>query len=190
MRRHVDKIVSVNREGRRAMRCLMWRHRLAAPSPLMNSDLSRRLVPDGLWEIVAPLLPPFNHRPQGGGTAPRDERVAFTGVVYVLTSGCAWRQLPKTFDVSPATAHRRFSLWTEVDLWHRLHRAASEQCATRDEVAWTATIMHAATARTHRKPPDRNRPPQDAPQPLDPKAATPRHRSNRDIGPPPAPLPR
>ncbi|MFJ2669142.1 transposase [Streptomyces sp. NPDC087525] len=62
--------------------------------------------------------------PQGGGTAPCDERAVFTAVVYALTSGCAWRHLPPTFSTSPATAHRRFTVWTEADLWRRLHRAA------------------------------------------------------------------
>ncbi|MFE7268477.1 transposase [Streptomyces sp. NPDC057592] len=40
----------------------------------------------------------------------------FTAVVYVLTSGCAWRHLPETFGVSPATAHRRFTVWTQTGL--------------------------------------------------------------------------
>ncbi|MGW6240318.1 transposase [Streptomyces sp. NPDC055094] len=54
--------------------------------------------------------------PQGGGTAPCDERAVFTAVVYALTSGCAWRHLPPTFSTSPATAtaHRRFTVWTEA----------------------------------------------------------------------------
>ncbi|WP_399099076.1 transposase [Streptomyces sp. 11x1] len=51
----------------------------------MSADLSQRLVPDGLWELDAPLLPSFNSRPQGGGTAPLGERAVFTAVVYVLT---------------------------------------------------------------------------------------------------------
>ncbi|MER5527472.1 transposase [Streptomyces sp. NPDC002677] len=53
----------------------------------MSADLSKRLVPDELWELVLPLLPSFAARPQGGGTAPRDERAVFTAVGYVLTSG-------------------------------------------------------------------------------------------------------
>ncbi|WP_173313270.1 transposase [Streptomyces fulvorobeus] len=80
----------------------------------MSVDLSRRLVPDGLWELAAPLLPGFKPRPQGGGTALVDEGAVFTAVVYVLTSGCAWRHLPPTFHTSPATAHRRFTMRTEV----------------------------------------------------------------------------
>ncbi|MGW1786622.1 transposase [Streptomyces sp. NPDC002143] len=71
----------------------------------MRVDLSRRLVPDELWELTAPLMPRFTSRPQGGGTAPVDERAVFTAVVYVLTSGCAWRYLPESFGVEPATAH-------------------------------------------------------------------------------------
>ncbi|MGO4417871.1 transposase [Streptomyces sp. MCAF7] len=56
----------------------------------------------------------FAVRPQGGGTAPCDERAVFTAVVYALTSGCAWRHLPPTFGTSPATAHRRSTVWTEA----------------------------------------------------------------------------
>ncbi|MEU5314059.1 transposase [Streptomyces sp. NPDC021562] len=75
-----------------------------------------RLVPEARWELVAPRLPPFAARPQGGGSAPCDERAVFTAVVYVLTTGCAWRQLPPTFGTFPATAHRRFTIWTAVGL--------------------------------------------------------------------------
>jgi transposase len=89
---------------------------------VVGADLSKRLVPDELWELVVPLLPPFAARPQGGGTVPCDERAVFTAVVYVLTSGCAWRHPPPTFGTSPVTVHRRFTVWTEAGLWRRLHR--------------------------------------------------------------------
>ncbi|MEX2969699.1 transposase [Streptomyces sp. C184] len=85
--------------------------------PVVGADLSKRLVPDELWELAAPLQPSFAARPQGGGTAPCDERAVFMAVVYALTSGCAWRQLPPTSGLSPATAHRRFTVWTEAGLW-------------------------------------------------------------------------
>ncbi|MER6983001.1 transposase [Streptomyces carpinensis] len=102
--------------------------------PVVGADLSKRLVPDELWELAAPLLPSFAARPQGGGTAPCDERAVFTAVVYVLTSGCAWRHLPPTFGTSPATAHRRFTVWTEAGLWRRLHRAVLDELGCRRRV--------------------------------------------------------
>jgi transposase len=70
--------------------------------------LGQELVPDGLWELVEPLIPPQTERPQGGGTRYVDDRAVFTAVVYVLTTGCARRHLPAEFGVSKATAHRRF----------------------------------------------------------------------------------
>ncbi|MBZ6255463.1 transposase [Streptomyces olivaceus] len=116
----------------------------------MSADPSKHLVPDELWELVAPLLPSFAARPQGGGTAPRDERAVFTAVVYVLTSGCVWRHLPPTSDASSATALRRFTVWTEVGLWRRLHRAVPDELGVRGEVDWISGIGDAASVRAKR----------------------------------------
>ncbi|MEV4869184.1 transposase [Streptomyces syringium] len=79
--------------------------------PVAGADQSKRLVPDELRQPAAPLLPPFPARPQGRRAAPCDKRAVYTAVVYVLTSGGAWRSAP-TFATSPATAHRRFAVRT------------------------------------------------------------------------------
>ena len=87
----------------------------------------------------------------GGSKTPvSDERAVFTAVVYVLTSGCAWRHLPPTFGVSPATAHRRFTAWTEAGLWRRLHRAVLDELGRRGELDWTSVIVDAASVRAKR----------------------------------------
>ncbi|MFX1760955.1 transposase, partial [Rhodococcus sp. As11] len=86
----------------------------------MVDALSLRLVPDALWEIVEPLLPGFSPRPQGGGRAAIDDRAVFTAIVYVLTSGCAWRHLPPSFGVSVPTAHRRFTTWVRAGVFDEL----------------------------------------------------------------------
>ncbi|MFB9573046.1 transposase [Streptomyces yanii] len=64
-----------------------------------------------------------------------------------MTSGCAWRHLPPTFGTSPATAHRRFTVWTEAGLWRRLHRAVLDELGARGEVDWTSAIVDAASVR-------------------------------------------
>jgi transposase len=116
----------------------------------MGVDLSQRLVPDGLWELAAPLLPGFSPRRQGGGSAPLEDRVVFTAVVYVLTSGCAWRHLPPSFGVSPATAHRRFAAWTKAGVWPRLHRAVLDRLGAAGELDWTSAIIDGASVRAKR----------------------------------------
>ena len=111
---------------------------------------SRRLVPDELWEVVAPLIPEFKPRPQGGGTAPLEDRAVFTAVVFVLVSGCAWRHLPPSFGVPPATAHRRFTAWTTAGLWPRLHRELLDRLGTRGDLDWSSAILDAASVRAKR----------------------------------------
>lgn len=71
-------------------------------------------------------------------------------LVYALTSGCAWRHLPPTFGTSPATAPRRFTVWTEAGPWRRLHRAVLDELGARGEVDWTSAIVDAASVRAKR----------------------------------------
>ncbi len=72
----------------------------------------------------------------------------FTAVVYALTRGCAWRHLPPTLGTSPATAYRRFTVWTGAGLWRRPHRAVLDELGARGEVDWrTSAIVDAASVR-------------------------------------------
>jgi transposase len=110
-------------------------------------DLSRRLVPDELWALAEPLIPRFEPRPQGGGTAPVEDRAVFTAIVFVLTSGCAWRYLPPSFGVTVPTAHRRFTDWTESGLWRRLHRAVLDELGSRGMIDWSRAVLDGASVR-------------------------------------------
>jgi transposase len=110
-------------------------------------DLSRRLVPDELWALARPLIPGFDPRPQGGGTTPVDDRVVFTAIVFVLTSGCAWRYLPPSFGVTVPTAHRRFTQWTKAGLWRRLHRAVLDELGGQGMIDWSRAVLDGASVR-------------------------------------------
>jgi transposase len=114
------------------------------------STLALRLVPDDLWELWGPLVPAYPARSQGGGTAPLDDRAVFTAIVYVLTSGCAWRHLPTEFGVSSSTAHRRFAFWTEQGLWPRLHQVVLDELGALGMVDWSSAIVDAAAVRAKR----------------------------------------
>jgi transposase len=109
--------------------------------------LSLRLVPDELWALAQPLIPQFTARPQGGGTAPVDDRAVLTAIVYVLTSGCGWRELPPSFGVTVPTAHRRFTDWTRAGLWRRLHRAVLDQLGAQGLIDWSRAILDGACVR-------------------------------------------
>jgi transposase len=110
-------------------------------------EFVRRLVPDELWALVAPLIPAQRVRPQGGGTAERDARCVFAAVVFVLTTGCAWRHLPPVFGVSKATAHRRFVAWTQAGVWRRLHRRVLDELGSQGDIDWSRAVCDGAAVR-------------------------------------------
>jgi transposase len=102
-------------------------------------ELALRLVPDDLWAIVHPVLPPAAVRPQGGGRARVDDRRIFVAIVYVLTANCAWRRTPACFGVAVPTVYRRYAEWTRLGLWDRLATCENQ---------WAHVIAHAAAERS------------------------------------------
>lgn len=87
--------------------------------------MSADLVPDDLWELIAPLLPerpPRRHRHPG--RLPVPDRVALAGIVYVLRKGVAWCDVPApVVGCSGMTAWRRLQDCTEAGVWPRLHES-------------------------------------------------------------------
>ncbi len=83
----------------------------------------QELVPDGLWERIAPLLPPPKpRRYRYPGRRPIDDRAALAGIVSVLKTGINWNQLPTGLvGCSGVTCWRRLRDWTEAGVWPALH---------------------------------------------------------------------
>jgi transposase len=61
---------------------------------------------DKQWEFVSELLPP----PTRTGRPRADDRVTINGILYVLTTGCRWMDMPARYG-SDSTVHRRLQLW-------------------------------------------------------------------------------
>ncbi|MFF8295080.1 IS5 family transposase [Streptomyces globisporus] len=86
----------------------------------------RDLVPDDLWARIAPILPPLrsggiNIRGDAGQTTAPP---ALAGILFVLRTGAAWRDVPRQeIGCSGGTAWRRLRDWTEAGVWPRLHAA-------------------------------------------------------------------
>jgi transposase len=65
--------------------------------------MSEDVLPERLRLPLAPLIPPRPRRFRYPGRRPVDDRAALAGIVFVLRTGVAWRDLPKAFGCSGVT---------------------------------------------------------------------------------------
>jgi transposase len=83
--------------------------------------MPKPLVPDELWNSLAPLLPRHKARCGKRGRPPVDDRAALTGIVFVLQSGIPWNMLPQEMGCgSGVTCWRRLRNWQRRGIWKRL----------------------------------------------------------------------
>lgn len=74
------------------------------------------------WLLYCPPDPERRYRYPGRLRVP--DRAALAGILYVLRTGVAWRDVPaETVGCSGVTAWRRLRDWTEAGVWPRLHAA-------------------------------------------------------------------
>ena len=106
---------------------------------------------DEEWGHVEPLIPPAR---RGGRKRETNMREALNAVMYVLSTGCQWRYVPK--DLPPRSTVYRYFCDRSIDgVLDRIHDALYEKCreqAERQASASgsrqkTATHMLAASAR-------------------------------------------
>ncbi|MFE9697472.1 transposase [Streptomyces sp. NPDC006270] len=77
------------------------------------------IVPDWLWEIAEPLIPPSKVRPPGGGTKNTPDKTLFAANIYALVSGRAWRALPPASGYRSRRPTAGFLIWSRAGVWGR-----------------------------------------------------------------------
>ena len=111
-------------------------------------------VTDDEWKLVEPLIPPGR---RGGDKRTVIIREVVNGLMYILSTGCQWRAIPK--DLPPrSTLHDYFDLWSWDGTIDRIHFALYVQCreqagreAIGREASPTATIIDSQSVKSAEK---------------------------------------
>ena len=104
---------------------------------------------DDEWAYVEPLIPPAR---RGGGKRVVDIRAVMNGVMYILSTGCQWRYLPR--DLPPrSTVHDYLGLWNWDGTLDRIHHALYVECRERAErgASPTAAIIDSQSVKSAEK---------------------------------------
>jgi transposase len=115
------------------------RSRLRYPSDLTDDE----------WSLIKPLIPPAK---PGGRKREVDEREVVNGIMYVLSTGCQWRFVPK--DLPPkSTLHDYLERWnydgTLVKVHHVLYIKCREQVGR--EPSPTASVIDSQSVKSAEK---------------------------------------
>jgi transposase len=115
------------------------RSKLRYPSDLTDDE----------WKLIEPLIPPGK---LGGGKRTVVMREIVNGLMYILSTGCQWRAIPK--DLPPkSSVYDYFDLWTYDGTLVRIHHALYEQCREQEqrEVSPTAAIIDSQSVKSAEK---------------------------------------
>ena len=93
------------------------------------------LVPDKVWAVVRPLIPP-RRQSRKGGRPWCDDRMALAGIIFVLRTGIPWQMLPKGMGFpSGVTCWRRLVEWQGLGTWDAMWQAALSTLNKADRIA-------------------------------------------------------
>ena len=126
----------------------MWttenHHRYDRDNLRYPSDLT-----DAEWQLIKPLIPPAK---RGGGKRTVNIREVINGLMYVLSTGCQWRAIPKDFPPK-STVYGYFDLWTYDGTLERIHHVLYVMCREAEgrEASPTAAVIDSQSVKSAEK---------------------------------------
>jgi transposase len=81
------------------------------------------LLTDIAWELVKPLMPP--QKPLRGRPRREHRSSVLGGMLWVLSTGSSWRELPEEEFGPWQTVYGRYRKWHEEGLWQRITEVLS-----------------------------------------------------------------
>jgi transposase len=119
--------------------------------------MHRYELTDEQWKRISGFFP-ANGRPGGQW---KDHRAVVNGVLWILSSGAAWRDLPPRYGPFQ-TVHRRFLNWRRDGTWERILAALRLEADAQGLIDWeqwnadSTSIRATRHAAGARKKGDRN----------------------------------
>ena len=97
-----------------------------------------RDVPDDVWAVFEPILPPVVWK--GNGRKPKGNRECLHGLFYLLIAGIGWEMLPVCFP-SYKTIQRRLKRWLELDCFHQAWTQLAQRYERLRGINWDKVLL-------------------------------------------------
>ena len=104
---------------------------------------------DEEWALLEPQIPPAK---RGGRRREVEEREIVNGIMYVLSTGCQWRYVPKDLP-SKSTLHDYFNRWSDDGTLDKIHQSLYLECREElgREASPTACVIDSQSVKSAEK---------------------------------------
>ena len=110
--------------------------------------MAKPLLPEELWAVIEPLLPPILPRGPQGGRPPISNRQALTGILFVLKTGLPWEDLPSEMGCgSGMSCWRRLRDWQAAGLWAKIHGVLLQKLEHAGTLDWSRCVVDSSSVR-------------------------------------------
>lgn len=109
----------------------------------------RKAYPSDLMMRQFRLLAPYLAvRSKRTGRPRADLKDVIDGILYVLSTGCRWGDLPHDYGVSYATCYRYFSRWVKDGTLKRIFLFLKEEANRRNYLHWRNAYIDASVVKS------------------------------------------
>ena len=110
--------------------------------------MAKPLLPDDLWELIRPLLPPPKPRRfRFPGRKPTDDRTCLTGILFVLKTGIGWEDFPCEMGCCGMTLWNRLHEWMLAGVWQRVHELLLAKLRGADRIDFSRVVVDSSSVR-------------------------------------------
>ena len=95
-------------------------------------------VPDDVWAVFEPILPPVVCK--GNGRKPKGNRECFHALLYLLIAGMGWELLPKCFP-SYKTVQRRLKRWLDLECFATAWQQLAQRYVQLHGINWDQVLL-------------------------------------------------
>lgn len=116
---------------------------------LQKQKQKRKPYPSDLTKKQFQLIEPFiRHKRRKTGRPPADLYEVVNGTLYVLSTGCRWRDLPHDFDVHYTTCYRHFIQWVNSGTLKKIFEELKHKADKKNLLHWRNAYLDGSNVKS------------------------------------------
>lgn len=97
-----------------------------------------RKLSDKQWNLIQPLLPKQDF--SRGGRPRADDRKTIDGIVWILSTGAQWDEVPAKYG-SGKTCWERFNKWKKEGVWKKIWKELLVILDKENKITWEISYL-------------------------------------------------